>query len=108
MSVDQIIQLTGFAVMIILFLYTTKDRRKKSDKEIKLETTASVQNEATQSFQISAILRTVDDHECRIRKTETELVEYKTEQKYIKESLDSINETQKEILDRLPKNKTTY
>ena len=102
MSVDQIIQIIGFIVMIVLFLYTTKDRRKSSDKELKTETKESVQNETAQTYQINSILRVVDDHECRIRRTEGELIEYKTEQRYIKESLEAIRDTQQVILDRLP------
>lgn len=99
---DTIIQLTGFFIMIVLFLYTTKDRKKDSEKEIKTETKESVQNETAQTYQINSILRVVDDHECRIRRTEGELIEYKTEQRYIKESLEEIKDIQQTILDRLP------
>jgi len=109
MSVDQIIQvisiivtIVGFVIMFILFLYTTKDRRKSSDKEIKSETKESVQNETAQTYQINSILRVVDDHECRIRITEGELIRYKTQQDSIKESLEAIRDTQQVILDRLP------
>jgi heme/copper-type cytochrome/quinol oxidase subunit 1 len=102
MSMDTIIQLTGFFIMIVLFLYTTKDRKKDSDKELKTETKESVQNETAQTYQINSILRVVDDHECRIRMTEGELIRYKTQQESIKESLEEIKETQQAILDRLP------
>jgi predicted nucleic acid-binding Zn-ribbon protein len=101
-KVQLVIALIGNACTILAIIYTTRDRSASKTKEIKTETADTVKTETAQTFQLTAIQKTVDDHECRIRQNEHDIVRHDEKIEGIKGTLDEIKELQTKILERLP------